>query len=271
MNPLIVRGVAIGAGIPKICVSLTSKSDAELLEDAEACAIERVDLVEWRVDHFENLEDLAHMIDLLSELRGVIIDKPLIFTYRTVHEGGAETARATQIRGERSSCEKSQYVACLKMAIASGLIDLVDVELFMGDEIVRELTLYAHAYNVKVIVSNHDFSGMPKLEEMVARVQKMQELGGDILKIAVMPLDKKDVLTLLEATVILSEQHPERPIVTIAMSDLGVISRVTGEVFGSSITFGQLGKLSAPGQIAVSELSELLMRLHHLLPNENKL
>ena len=147
----------------------------------------------------------------------------------------------------------------------------MDVELFKGDETASQLIAYAHANGVKVIASNHDFEGTPTLEEIVARLQKMQDLGADILKIAIMPKNMKDVLALLEATVIMSEQYAKCPLVTIAMSERGAISRVAGEVFGSAITFGSLGKMSAPGQITAAELSDMLSRIHHLLLNENKL
>jgi 3-dehydroquinate dehydratase-1 len=259
MKPVSVRGVKIGEGMPKISVSLTATTIAELLEDAElivgdVSASSVIDIVEWRVDYFLDSVDF----DALSALRRVIGVKPLMFTYRTPSEGGAGT----------KSCN---YEMLLTTAIDSGLIDLVDVELFVGDEIASKLIDYAHVHDVKVIASNHDFTGTPTLDEILSRLKKMQSLGADILKIAVMPKQLKDVLTLLEATVVMHEQYANCPLVTIAMSDLGAISRVTGEVFGSSITFGTLGKMSAPGQIAVSELSEMLLRMHHIFPNENKL
>lgn len=257
MNPVIVRGVNIGEGMPKLCVSLTAKTKAELLEDAAAIVGDEVassviDIVEWRADYYEG------PIEILAELRQIVGDKPLIFTYRTASEGGMGSI-------------DSSYESLLKEAIDSGFVDLVDVELLIGDETATQLIAYAHAKGVKVIASNHDFRGTPEVEEIVTRLQSMQKLGADILKIAVMPKNMKDVLTLLEATVVMSEQYAQCPLVTIAMSDLGAISRVTGEVFGSSITFGSLGKLSAPGQIAASELSDLLIRVHQLLLNENKL
>jgi 3-dehydroquinate dehydratase-1 len=271
MNPVIVRGVKIGEGMPKICVSLTAKTKAELLEDAAAIlgdvsGSSVIDVVEWRADYYEGpiegqvrpIEGQMRFLEPLAELRQIIGDKPLIFTYRTASEGGMGTI-------------DSSYESLLKAAIDSQLVDLVDVELFMGDETVSQLIAYAHANGVKVIASNHDFDGTPELEEIVTRLQNMQKLGADIIKIAVMPKNMKDVLTLLEATVIMSEQYAQCPLVTIAMSDLGAITRVTGEVFGSSITFGTMGKLSAPGQIAASELSDMLLRVHHLFPNENKL
>ena len=89
----------------------------------------------------------------------------------------------------------------------------------------------AHSYGVKVIASNHDFAKTPEKDEIVRRLRKMQTLGADIPKIALMPNCKKDVLTLLEATLEMSEQYADRPIITMSMAGTGVVSRLTGETF----------------------------------------
>jgi 3-dehydroquinate dehydratase I len=115
---------------------------------------------------------------------------------------------------------------------------------------------------VLVIISNHDFEKTPPKEEIVSRLRKAQELGGDLPKIAVMPKSPADVLTLLEATTIMSEQYADRPIITMSMTGKGVISRLTGELFGSSMTFGAAKKASAPGQMDVVELRNVLRLLH---------
>ena len=93
----------------------------------------------------------------------------------------------------------------------------------------------------------------------------MQELGADIPKIAVMPQNKKDVLILLSATREMSEEHADRPIITMSMAGTGVISRLCGEVFGSALTFGAAGKASAPGQMGVEDLKTVLELLHKSL------
>ena len=79
----------------------------------------------------------------------------------------------------------------------------------------------------------------------------MQRLGADICKIATMPHSPADVLTLLDATRIMAEEHADRPLITMAMGALGIVSRVSGETFGSAATFGMAGTPSAPGQIPV--------------------
>lgn len=44
------------------------------------------------------------------------------------------------------------------------------------------------------------------------------------------------------------------PVVTMSMGEDGKISRLVGEISGSTITFGTVGKASAPGQVESGEL-----------------
>ncbi|CBK74242.1 3-dehydroquinate dehydratase [Butyrivibrio fibrisolvens 16/4] len=54
-NCIDIRGVKIGEGIPKICVPIVGKTSGEILEAALALKEIKHDLVEWRVDFFENV------------------------------------------------------------------------------------------------------------------------------------------------------------------------------------------------------------------------
>ncbi len=90
----------------------------------------------------------------------------------------------------------------------------------------------------------------------------MQEMKADILKIAVMPQEAKDVLTLLSATEEMTREYAKQPVVTMAMGRLGMISRIAGETFGVAATFGSVGESSAPGQIEAGQLSQMLSLLH---------
>ena len=94
---------------------------------------------------------------------------------------------------------------------------------------------------------------------------KEEQQGGvsaDILKIAVMPQNSRDVLTLLSATEEMTRLYAERPLITMSMGGTGLMSRLCGETFGSAVTFGAVGKTSAPGQIAADELAQVLELLH---------
>lgn len=86
----------------------------------------------------------------------------------------------------------------------------------------------------------------------------MQDTGFDISKIAVMPRDREDVLELLFASASMQEDWADRPYITMSMGDLGEVTRICGSFSGSCVTFGTLGKASAPGQIEAEALRRIL-------------
>lgn len=253
MNPVKVRNVEIGTGIPKICVPIVDVAKDEILQAAEMIKTTVADIVEWRVDCYEDIFDFQKTEETMKELRKVLQDIPILFTFRTSKEGGEKLI------------ETGTYVELNQKAARTGLIDLVDIEVFTGDDAVKTVVKAAHENGVKVVASNHDFYKTPDKDEIVSRLRKMQELGADIPKIAVMPQNKKDVLTLLQATEEMVSEYADRPIITMSMSGQGVISRLCGEVFGSALTFGAVGKASAPGQMGAEDLSSMLGILHKSL------
>lgn len=253
MNTVKVRNIEIGAGIPKICVPIVGVTKEEIIAEAKTFDSIPVDVVEWRVDWFENVFEFDEVEDVLKDLREALGETPILFTFRTSKEGGEK------------AIEPEPYKELNIQAAKSGYVDLVDVEVFTGDEIVKEIIENAHACGVKVVASNHDFDKTPEKDEIVRRLQKMQELNADIPKIAVMPTCKKDVLTLLSATEEMYTNYADRPIITMSMAGTGVISRLCGEVFGSALTFGAAKKASAPGQMGVEDLKTVLELLHKSL------
>ena len=253
MNTVKVRNIEIGAGIPKICVPIVGVTREEILAAAENIKSTKADVVEWRVDWYEDIFDFAKTEATMQALREVLGEMPILFTFRTSKEGGEK------------AIETEAYVELNQNAAKTGLVDLVDVEAFTGDDVVKAVVEIAHENGVKVIASNHDFHKTPAKEEIVSRLRKMQDLGADIPKIAVMPQNKKDVLTLLAATEEMVSEYADRPIITMSMSGTGVISRLCGEVFGSALTFGAVGKVSAPGQMGIEDLTTVLGLLHKSL------
>ena len=250
MNTVKVRNLEIGAGMPKICVPVVGKTTSEILENAERAVQAKPDVVEWRADWYEEVFAFASVEYVLCNLREILGEIPLLFTFRTQAEGGEQTIK------------KAEYQELNEMVIRTGIADVIDAELSAGEEIVEVLIRTAHSCGVKVVVSNHDFEKTPAKEEMIARLQKMQALGADLPKIAVMPREKKDVLRLLAATLEMAEMYADRPIITMSMAKDGAVSRMCGEVFGSALTFGAVGQTSAPGQIETEKLREILKVFH---------
>lgn len=253
MNPVIVRNVKIGEGIPKICVPIVGQTKEEIINEAKGLDEVPKSLVEWRADWYEDVFTFEKVFEILEELRTILKDVPLLFTFRTAKEGGEQ------------SISKKEYLELNRIAIMSGYVDLVDIEVFSMEKIVDEVIAYAHKNHVKVIASNHDFEKTPDKEEIILRLRKMQDVGADILKIAVMPQTEKDVLTLLGATEEMVAKYAVQPVVALSMSGLGLVSRLSGEIFGSAITFGTSNKASAPGQISAKELQNILNIFHDSL------
>ncbi len=250
MKTIRIRNLMLGEGIPKICVPVMGRNQEEISDSAKEALARRPDIVEWRADFLEELQSEAAIEKILRLLRGLLGETPLLFTIRTKAEGGEQAVDA------------GQYIRCNLCAVNSGYADAVDVELFQGEETVGTLMEAAHRAGVKVIGSNHDFNGTPPCEEMVKRLRRMQELGMDAAKIAVMPNSEKDVLTLLAATQEMKERYDGVPVITMSMGGQGVLSRLCGEVFGSALTFGMAGKPSAPGQIPAESLRSILEAIH---------
>lgn len=250
MDPLIVRNLKIGEGIPKICVPITGSTKEEILKELKEPEMSYADMIEWRADCFTEVFHKEKLIEILKELRKALSEKPILFTFRSLFEGGTTSATT------------EKYTELVQTAILSSNVDLVDVEVFMRGCKVDALIRMAHEHGVKVIASNHDFQKTPNQKELIDRICHMQDLGADILKIAVMPQDEKDVLILLSATEEMKRTYAVHPIVTMSMSNTGIISRICGETFGSAITFASVHRASAPGQINAKELKEILIMLH---------
>ncbi|GAA0314305.1 type I 3-dehydroquinate dehydratase [Oceanobacillus oncorhynchi subsp. oncorhynchi] len=248
-----VKNIRIGEGMPKICIPMVGKTVDQLIEEADFLKSLECDVVEWRVDFFEQVEDIAKVKEALTEIRKVIPEMPLIFTFRSFKEGGEKEVSV------------DYYLHLNREMSRTGQIDIVDVELFNQPEDVKQIIEAAHEHGVFVIISNHDFNKTPDKKEIITRLRRAQELGGDLPKIAVMPETTADVLTLLDATREMKEKFADRPIITMSMAGKGVISRLAGEVFGSALTFGAANKASAPGQVAAAELKRTLHLLHQSL------
>ena len=250
MNTIKVRDIEIGAGAPKIIVPIVGVTKDDIIAEAKTFDSIPVDVVEWRVDWFENVFEFDKVEEVLKELRDALGNIPILMTFRTSKEGGEK------------AIEPEAYAELNIKAAQTGYVDFVDVEIFTGDEIVKQIIDGVHAAGVKVVASNHDFFKTPAKADIIYRLRKMQDMGADIPKIAVMPQNKRDVLTLLSATEEMVTDYADRPIITMSMAGTGVISRLCGEVFGSSMTFGAAKKASAPGQMGVEDLSTVLGLLH---------
>lgn len=249
MSCIVLRGCRIGEGRPKVIVPIVERTEAAILQKAAEFSTLSADCVEWRADWFKQALDVDALTHCLHRLREVLGEKLLLVTFRTKAEGG-ETALTPE-----------QYDAFCAAVCVSGCADLLDLEFFPAGERLPELIRAAHAAGVKVVCSSHDFHKTPPCAELVARMTAMQRAGADLPKLAVMPTCRSDVLTLLAATAEMADHHPETPVITMSMGTLGAVSRLCGEAFGSAMTFANPGTASAPGQVPLHTVNEVLEAL----------
>lgn len=242
-----VRQLTIGEGKPKICVPVVETTTGKIIQQIQE--LQNCDLIELRIDFYENIHDLKQVHELLLQVRQQT-NLPLLLTYRSLKEGG------------HIQLSDQEYLSLVQTACQSGCIDIVDIELESGNMLVYQLVEIAHQNHVKVLMSYHDFEKTPTVMEMKERLEKMEIMGADICKIAVMPFSYKDVIQLLNTTMEMS-QRLTRPLVTMSMGKIGKITRIVGELVGSSITFASVGQSSAPGQLTLEDMQTLLEVIHH--------
>ncbi|MCR5743342.1 MAG: type I 3-dehydroquinate dehydratase [Lachnospiraceae bacterium] len=265
MKTVKVGNTVFGEGKPKICIPIVSTTTDDILSQARFIKKSGLaDLCEWRIDYFDRLLDENNKLDedavltTVKALKDALDTVPLLVTFRSKEEGG------------NLELDNLLYENLILMAVQTGYVDMVDIELFRGENLVGRLIKSVHTYESLVIASNHDFEKTPSKEDIVSRLLDMDRLGADICKLAAMPLVQGDVLTLLNAT-FEAGQKSEKPIVTMSMGELGSFSRLSGEFFGSAMTFGSLNETSAPGQIDVIKLSGILGNIHDCIGNSRKL
>ena len=229
---------------PKIIIPIVAITKEQIINQAKTISKTKHDIIEWRADHYNDIQNIEQTTQTLTQLK-TILTKPILFTLRTAKEGGQK-----QISNEN-------YKNLYKKIIETKQIDLIDIEIYTDDNIVTELINTAHKNKIQVIASSHNFNETPQKEEIIKTLIKMDNLNADILKIAVMPNTKTDVLELLQATDIMT-QKTQKPLITISMGKIGMITRLCGQIFGSYATFASVEKSSAPGQIDVEELEIVL-------------
>lgn len=159
---------------------------------------------------------------------------PVIATVRDASEGGL---------GNLSQTERaSRYLAALPIAAA------VDVELALRRE-QRGVLDAARNAGVKVILSRHDFEGMPSRADLRASQRRAAKAGADVFKVAVVPSTPRDLAALLELL-----DDPPLPTAVMGMGPLGKASRVAAMACGSVLNYGWIERPNVAGQWSAAEL-----------------
>lgn len=246
-----VGGKVIGGPDPLICLPLVAKEKTDLLTQAKTVKQLAPDLFEWRIDAYGSVEDPVECLKALKELRTVMGYIPMIFTCRIHTEGGFK------------EISKESRLGLFTAVMESGEVDIVDIEMCNEPEFIETVKNSARANKTRLILSYHNFTETPEADFIHEKLAQAQDMEADIAKVAVMPKDYSDVLTLLNATLKARTSTVKVPIVAMSMGPEGVVTRLSGGLFGSDITFAIGKELSAPGQIPIGDLRQAMAVLYN--------
>ena len=240
-----VKNKVLGAGTPMICVSVLDRSKEEIVEEVKRLVAEKVEMIEWRVDAFEGVVSPNAVREVLREVSDVLEQVIFVFTFRSQEQGGL------------CSLPKEKIYDLHQVAAESKVVDFIDLEYFYTEDADNEIN-DLQKLGTRVIASHHDFHETPSADVIYMLLEQMKHSGADIVKLALMPQNTDDVLSLLSETNHFHKRYPEQPLITMSMGKIGALSRVSGEFFGSCVTFGVGKKAGAPGQIEMEELAGIL-------------
>lgn len=245
-----VKKKIIGGPDFLICMPLLAAKKPDLLKKAAAIKQLNPDLLEWRIDAYDHVQDIDHSLDTLAELRVHFSDTPLVFTCRIHSQGGLKKLASDQRHH------------LLTAAMTSGNLDIVDIELCNEADFVQSIMETARKSSVRVILSYHNFDITPDETTIFDTLFKARDLGADIAKVAVMPRGDHDVLTLLSATLKARQHGLKIPAITMSMGHQGRLTRLAGGLFGSDVTFASGITSSAPGQMPIENLRQAMAALY---------
>ena len=215
---------------PLIAVPLVDKSLTPELN------VDDADVIEMRVDMFDDISE-KYIVETLIKVKEQL-NKPIITTIRRFSEGGA-----TEIDDK---ARKKLFKAVIKHT------DAVDIEI--NSEIFNNIVKLARKNKKMSIGSFHDFIRTPNSDELEKVIKRGKSFKADVIKIAVMPNNIQDLRTITDFTL----THSDVGLITIAMGELGMSSRVFFPMIGSLLTFATLDVTTAPGQLSLSKIKEFL-------------
>lgn len=252
-----IKQYTFDEGQPLICVPVVEAKASQVVETARHLISLKVPVIEWRMDFFEQIEDISQVEKVLKQLDPLMKHTILLVTFRSKKEGGNRDV-------------SYKYYKKLLLYIAENQwADLIDVEVFQVPD-VKNFMNQLKEYPVFLVGSHHDFEKTPSENQMIEILTNMEELPVDICKLAVMPDSKADTASLLKVTSEMKQMYPKKPLITMAMGEDGIASRIMGEWFGSCMTFAFVGKSSAPGQISYEKMKALLRVIHTSRGHENE-
>ena len=221
--------------VPLVAVSFDDQATAA--EIATLC-LAGLDVAELRIDRYRD-RSTDHVVAETRRYAAL----PTIATIRTREQGG---------EWDGSDDDRVALFEAVLPEVAA-----VDVELSSVGSLAPVIAA-ARAADRTVIVSDHDFERMPAAAELESIVRRAQDSGAHIVKIAAMARSGDDVRTMAAFTL----EHAGVGLITIAMGEHGMASRVFFPALGSALTFAFGASEPVSGQLTFADTMAELRRFY---------
>ena len=234
------------SSLPRICVALGGADVLRLERLAVAACDDGEDFLELRLDMLDEPES---GIKVIRRIARRYPDAVLLATCRRKQNGG-------EFRGS-----EQREIEILDDAVRAGAA-IVDVEIETAEKEPSLLNVFAE--RARVVISYHNFDATPALSRVMRR---LQHIPADLYKVAVFARKPSDGLRALN----LPSEHAGLAVVSLAMGELGVPTRILGPSRHSAFVFasytprnaasGRALKAdpTAPGQVSASQLRNVYL------------
>ncbi len=225
---------ALPRSLPRLCVALGFPSPAELKQAAEREYKDGNTFFEFRLDHLANP---STGLKVIREFRKSVPEAHILATCRHRHAHGNFGGTV------------AQQIAILQAAAAEGA-RLVDLEIESLEHIrsVPEVLREPAA----LIVSYHNFRNTPALDPILRRLRRFPAQAYKLATTAHKPSDNLRLIDFIR-------DHQDFPLIALAMSEAGTLSRVLGLSLGCLYGYAAPSDCAgtAPGQLSAKALRSL--------------
>ncbi len=210
--------------------------------------------IEFRFDYLKNEELIT--TNFLREIKKLIpATISSIFTLRHHSEGGK--LKVNEYKRDK----------IIKRFIEAKP-DFIDIEMNSSKDLLKKVKDIFDIYNIKLILSYHDFIKTPDFNHSKSIVDKFEHLLLDELNFNIETINNSVYKLIFTAQEFRDNFIPikicnfysklNRNIISFCMGDLGIISRIYCLHNGAFLTYGSFIEETAPGQISSKDIKDWL-------------
>lgn len=236
-----VRNKKMGGGTRNICTPVQGKNFSEIKKEIDKIKIENPDFIEWRADLFEK-KDLSTKLEVLKYFYEEIPEIPIIYTPFfediTINEAKKELEEIIEL-------------------MENVKIDIVNINLVGIEDLTPHIVSEINSRGSYCMLTTRFISDTPNNGVMLSTLKKMEYLGADIVQILVKPDSYSDLLRFLDVSNTYFEADKSVPLIAVAYTSIGLISRILGYAFGTTLTYAYTMFPTLSGQMTMEELNTI--------------